>query len=204
MKKTIFLLFLVCCSNDVVVDETQSVTATDAEVNTTVESEDYDLMFENFHKWWVEYKLKDSNTYLNAIETEITNNAISKFLIDDRDTETNPYLYYPHRNNPFSRVVIFDLNDSYEGEFTVCNKIKGAAGTAILDEIHPLRDGNYPYLNFHTYTCEDEETTLLFGFPYFQDGKWWIFKSIPNSEKTITEGCEDPCGYSYTHWATKI
>ena len=44
----------------------------------------------------------------------------------------------------------------------------------------------------------------MFGFPYFQDGKWWIFKSIPNSEKIITEDCEDPCGSIYTHWATKI
>ena len=44
----------------------------------------------------------------------------------------------------------------------------------------------------------------MFGFPYFQDGKWWIFKSIPNSEKIITDDCEDPCGSIYTHWATKI
>ena len=204
MKKIIFLFLLACCSSEVVVEEIDPNPTPEIVVNTTTEFEDPDLMFDNFHKWWVEYKLKDSNIYLNAIETEITNNAISKFLIDDRDTETNPYLYYPHKNNPFSRVVIYDLNESYEGEFVVCNKIKGAAGTAILDEVHPLRDGNYPYLNFHTYTCKDEETTLLFGFPYFQDGKWWIFKSIPNKEKTITEGCEDPCGYIYTHWATKI
>ncbi len=75
-------------------------------------------------------------------------------------------------------MVIFDLHDSYEGQFIVCHKIKGAAGTGILDEVHPLSEGVYPYLSFHTYTCEDEETTLLFGYPYYQDGKWWIFRSV--------------------------
>ena len=206
MKKFILLILLLsfCSTNtsEVIEDSIQiSTTNTTSTTSTTILDES-DLMFDNFHKWWVEYKLKDSNIYLNSIETEITKNAISKFLIDDRDTETNPYLYYPHKNNPFSRVVIYDLNESYEGEFTVCNKIKGVTGTGLLDEIHPLQEnGNYPYLSFHTYTCEDEETTLLFGYPYFQDGKWWIFKSIP---KIITEGCEDPCGFSYTHWATKV
>ena len=204
MKKIIFLFLLTCCSSDLEVEELEPVQTTEIVVNTTTELLDTDLMIDNFHKWWIEYKLKDSNIYLNPTEAEYTNNLISEFLIDDRDTYDDPFIYYPYKNNPFSRAVIFDLHDSYEGQFTVCHKIKGAAGTAILDEIHPLPYGNYPYLSFHTYTCEDEENTLLFGYPYYQDGKWWIFKSIPNSEKIITEGCEDPCGYSYTHWATKI
>ena len=204
MKKILLLLLFAFCSNEVVVDESETLVTPEVVVNTTTVFDDTDLMLDNFHKWWVEYKLKESNIYLNPIETEYTNNLISEFLIDDRDTYDDPFIYYPYKNNPFSKAVIFDLHDSYEGNFTVCHKIKGAAGTAILDEVHPLPYGNYPYLSFHTYTCEDEESTLLFGYPYYQDGKWWIFKSIPNSEKIITEGCEDPCGYSYTHWATKI
>ncbi len=201
MKKTLFFLLFVFCSNEVVVDESEPLVTTEIVVNTTTKLDDTDLMLDNFHKWWISNKLKESNIYLNPTETEYTNNFISQFIIDDRDTSNDPFLYYPYKNNPFSRVVIYDLHDSYEGEFTICNKIKGAAGTAILDEIHPLEDS---YLTSHTYTCVNDETTLLFGFPYFQDGKWWIFKSIPNSEKIITEDCEDPCGSIYTHWATKI
>ena len=204
MKKILFFLLFAFCSNEVVVDESEPLVTTGVVENTTTVFDDTDLMLDNFHKWWVGNKLKESNIYLNPTETEYTNNLISEFLIDDRDTYDDPFIYYPYKNNPFSKAVIFDLHDSYEGNFTVCHKIKGAAGTAILDEIHPLPYGNYPYLSFHTYTCEDEESTLLFGYPYYQDGKWWIFKSIPNSEKIITDGCDDPCGYSYTHWATKI
>ena len=201
MKKTLFFLLFVFCSNEVVVDESEPLVTTEVVVNTTTKLDDTDLMLDNFHKWWISNKLKESNIYLNPTETEYTNNFISQFIIDDRDTSNDPFLYYPYKNNPFSKVVIYDLHDSYEGDFTICNKIKGAAGTAILDEIHPLEDS---YLTSHTYTCVNDETTLLFGFPYFQDGKWWIFKSIPNSEKIITEDCEDPCGSIYTHWATKI
>ena len=204
MKKIIFLILLTCCSSDVVVEELEPVQTTEIVVNTTTELLDTDLMFDNFHKWWVENKLKPSNIYLNPTESEYTDKAISQFIIDDRDTANEPFVFYPYKNNPFSKVVIFDLHDSYEGEFTLCHKIKGASGTAILDEIHPLEDGNYPYLTFHTYTCEDEEDTLLFGYPYFQDGKWWIFKSIPDSERIISKDCIDPCGSRYTHWATKI
>ena len=207
MKKLIILILLLSfCSTDtseVFEDSIQISTDTTSTTSTTIIDES-EAMFDNFHKWWVEYKLKDSNIYLNPTEAEYTNNLISEFVIDDRDTYDDPFIYYPYKNNPFSKVVIFDLHDSYEGQFIVCHKIKGAAGTGILDEVHPLSEGVYPYLSFHTYTCEDEETTLLFGYPYYQDGKWWIFKSIPNSEKIITEGCKDPCGYSYTHWATKI
>ena len=201
MKKTLFFLLFVFCSNEVVVDESEPLATTEVVVNTTTKLDDTDLMLDNFHKWWISNKLKESNIYLNPTETEYTNNFISQFIIDDRDTSNDPFLYYPYKNNPFSKVVIYELHDSYEGDFTICNKIKGAAGTAILDEIHPLEDS---YLTSHTYTCENDEKTLLFGFPYFQDGKWWIFKSIPNSEKIITEDCEDPCGSIYTHWATKI
>ena len=204
MKKIIFLLLFTCCSSDVVVEELEPVETTEIVVNTTTELLDTDLMFDNFHKWWVENKLKASNIYLNPTESEYTEKAISQFILDDRDTVNDPFIFYPYKNNPFSKVVIFDIHDSYEGEFTLCHKIKGARGTAILDEIHPLEDGNYPYLTFHTYTCEDEEDTLLFGYPYFQDGKWWIFKSIPDSERIISKDCIDPCGTSYTHWATKI
>ena len=204
MKKIIFLLLFTCCSSDVVVEELEPVETTEIVVNTTTELLDTDLMFDNFHKWWVENKLKASNIYLNPTESEYTEKAISQFILDDRDTANDPFIFYPYKNNPFSKVVIFDLHDSYEGEFTLCHKIKGARGTGILDEIHPLEDGNYPYLTFHTYTCEDEENTLLFGYPYFQDGKWWIFKSLPNSERIISKDCLDPCATRYTHWATKI
>ncbi len=204
LKKIIFLLFFAFCSSEDTVEEFEPVEIPEIVVNTTIETQDTNLMLDNFHKWWVDYKLKETNINLNSIETEYTINFISQFMIDDRDTFDDPSPYYPYKKNPFSKVVIYDLHESYEEDFTVCHKIKRGSGTAVLDEIYPLADESYPYLASHTYTCEDDETTLLFGFPYFQDGKWWIFKSIPNSEKIITEGCEYPCGYSYTHWATKI
>ena len=51
--------------------------------------------------------------------------------------------------------------------------------------------------------CEDEEVDFLWGHPFLQDGQWWIFKTIPKSERIVTENCQDPCGYTYTHWATR-
>ena len=118
MKKTLVLLLLAFCSNEVVVEEFEPINTTEVVVNTTIKFQDTDLMLDNFHKWWVEYKLKDSNIYLNPTETEYTNNLISEFLIDDRDTYDDPFIYYPYKNNPFSKVAIFDLHDSYEGQFT--------------------------------------------------------------------------------------
>ena len=77
MKKIIFLFLLTCCSSDLVVEELEPVQTTEIVVNTTTELLDTDLMIDNFHKWWIEYKLKDSNIYLNPTEAEYTNNLIS-------------------------------------------------------------------------------------------------------------------------------
>ena len=86
MNKILLLLLLAFCSNEVVVEDLEPVETSVVVVNTTIETQDGDLMLDNFHKWWVEYKLKESNIYLNPIETEYTNNLISEFLNDDRDT----------------------------------------------------------------------------------------------------------------------
>ena len=86
MKKTLFFLLFVFCSNEVVVDESEPLVTTEVVVNTTTVFDDTDLMLDNFHKWWVGNKLKESNKYLNPTETEYTNNFISQFIIDDRDT----------------------------------------------------------------------------------------------------------------------
>ena len=68
MKKTLVLLLLAFCSNEVVVEEFEPINTTEVVVNTTIKLQDTDLMMDNFHKWWVEYKLKDSNIYLNPIK----------------------------------------------------------------------------------------------------------------------------------------
>ena len=57
MKKTLVLLLLAFCSNEVVVEEFEPINTTEVVVNTTIKFQDTDLMMDNFHKWWVEYKL---------------------------------------------------------------------------------------------------------------------------------------------------
>ena len=173
MKKIIFLFLLTCCSSDLVVEELEPVQTTEIVVNTTTELLDTDLMIDNFHKWWIEYKLKDSNIYLNPTEVEYTNNLISEFLIDDRDTYDDPFIYYPYKNNPFSRAVIFDLHDSYEGQFTISPS--GAAGTGFNEVTYTYEseflDVEANGLDFTVKKVDDYDwagwvnTTILFDFP---------------------------------------
>ena len=90
-----------CCSSDVVVEELEPVETTEIVVNTTTELLDTDLMFDNFHKWWVENKLKPSNIYLNPTESEYTDKAISQLIIDDRDTVNDPFIFI------LTKIILF-------------------------------------------------------------------------------------------------
>ena len=203
MKRIIFLFLLTCCSSDVVVEELNPVQTTEVVVDTTTDLPDTDLMVNNFHEWWKENKLK-TNTMQTAEESKITQEVLSQFVIDNRGSDSEPNYFYPFNDNPFSTVVIYKQPGTEFEEFIVCTKQRGASGLAIIDENHPLQSSsNLPYVVPSSYVCEDEEVDFLWGHPFLQDGQWWIFKTIPKSERIVTEDCQDPCGYTYTHWATR-
>ena len=203
MKRIIFLFLLTCCSSDAVVEELNPVQTTEVVVDTTTDLPDTDLMVDNFHEWWKENKLK-TNTLQTTEESKITQEVLNQFVIDNRGSDSEPNYFYPFNDNPFSTVVIYKQPGTEFKEFVVCTKQRGASGLAIIDENHPLQSSsNLPYVVPSSYVCEDEEVDFLWGHPFLQDGQWWIFKTIPKSERIVTEDCQDPCGYTYTHWATR-
>ena len=210
MKKylVLSLIFFSACNNPQATIEEQSVpTSTTVIENSTTTStvkDESELMSENFHNWWKAYKLKE-NTKQTSQESDATQEIISQFVIDSRDTESDPNYFYPFDDNPFSTVVVYLQPGTEFEEFIVCTKQIGASGLAVADENHPLqRSNNLPYVVSSSYVCDDEEVDFLWGMPFLQDGKWWIFRTIPRSERIITDNeCVDPCGYTYTHWATR-
>ena len=207
MKKVfIIFLFLSFCSSDsieVLEDSIETSTPISTSTTSTTMLDESDLMFENFHNWWKTNKLKTS-TRQTLEESEVTEQIISKFVIDNRGSDLEPNYFYPYNDNPFSTVVVYKQPGTEFEEFIVCTKQRGASGLAIIDENHPLQlTANLPYVVASSYICDDEEVDFLWGDPFLQDGQWWIFKSIPRSERIVTEDCVDPCGYSYTHWATR-
>ena len=207
MKKVfiIFLFFSFCSSDSIELfeDSIENSTPISTSTTSTTMLDESDLMFENFHNWWKTNKLKTS-TKQTSLESDVTQKIISKFVIDSRDTESDPNYFYPFDNNPFSTVVVYLQPGTEFEEFIICTKQRGASGLAIIDENHPLKlTANLPYVVASSYVCDDEEVDFLWGEPFLQDGQWWIFKTIPRSERIVTEDCVDPCGYSYTHWATR-
>lgn len=208
MKKFIALILLLSfCSTDsseIIEDSIQTSTTISTSTTSTTVIDESDAMFENFHNWWKAYKLKE-NTKQTSQESDVTQKIISQFVIDSRDTESDPNYFYPFDDNPFSTVVVYLQPGTELEEFIVCTKQRGASGLAIADENHPLQSSNnLPYVVSSSYVCDDEEVDFLWGMPFLQDGKWWIFRTIPRSERIVTDNeCEDPCGYSYTHWATR-
>lgn len=207
MKKYIFTILLVTfCSSDsteLIENSIQTSTTSSTSTTSTTVIEDPDIMFENFHNWWKTNKLKTS-TIQTLEESEVTEQIISKFVIDNRGSDLEPNYFYPYNDNPFSTVVVYKQPGTESEEFIVCTKQRGASGLAIIDENHPLQlTANLPYVVASSYVCDDEEVDFLWGEPFLQDGQWWIFKTIPRSERIVTEDCVDPCGYSYTHWATR-
>ena len=212
MKKFfIFLLIFASCggsetTQEIVTTTTSNVETVSSSTTTTIAEED--LMFENFHNYWKRYRLDKAYNVLTVEETEITIAMNSDFFIDDRDTSEKPDYYYPYNDNPFSTVVIYDNQSSYEGEFTTCIKQKESSGLAVLDENHPVDwIGNIPYVVPSTYVCDDEDIDFLWGLPFYQNGKWWIFKSMPitkNDSYEVEGICQDPCEDLYTHRGTKV
>ena len=212
MKKFfIFLLIFASCggsetTREIVTTTTSNVETVSSSTTTTIAEED--LMFENFHNYWKRYRLDKAYNVLTVEETEITIAMNSDFFIDDRDTSENPDYYYPYNDNPFSTVVIYENQSSYEGEFTTCIKQKESSGLAVLDENHPVDwIGNIPYVVPSTYVCDDEDIDFLWGLPFYQNGKWWIFKSMPitKNDRYAVEGiCQDPCEDPYTHRGSKV
>tara|TARA_B100000579_G_C22809656_1_gene844480 strand:+ start:14 stop:1558 length:1545 start_codon:yes stop_codon:yes gene_type:complete len=212
MKKFfIFLLIFASCggsetTQEIVTTTTSNVeTATDSTTTTIAEE---DLMFENFHNYWKRYRLDKAYNVLTVEEMEITIAMNSDFFINDSDNSENPDYYYPYNDNPFSTVVIYENQKHYEGEFTTCIKQKESSGLAILDQNHPVDwIGNIPHVVPSTYVCDGEDIDFLWGLPFYQNGKWWIFKSIPisNNDRYEVEGiCEDPCEDPYTHRGTRV
>ena len=207
MKKVfIIFLFLSFCSSDsieVLEDSIETSTPISSSTTSTTILDESDLMFENFHNWWKTNKLKTS-TRQTVEESDVTEQIISKFVIDNRGSDLEPNYFYPYNDNPFSTVVVYKQPGTEFEEFIVCTKQRGASGLAIIDENHPLQlTANLPYVVASSYVCDDEEVDFLWGEPFLQDGQWWIFKTIPRSERIVTEDCVDPCGYSYTHWGTR-
>jgi hypothetical protein len=213
MKKLIVLLLLVSCSSESVqVEEPlvtlENTTSTSTTTTTLAPEDDVELMDENFHRYWREHRLKVWDIKgLSVEERQISDELMSSFSTDDRDTASDPNYFYTEKNNPFSIVVVYELNDTQEGEFIVCTKHKGTSATGLLDEEHPIHGtegGGLPYVAPSTYACNDDEMDFLFGYPFYQDEQWWIFKTMPQSEMWSDEDlCEDPCGSSYQRWATR-
>ena len=205
-KIIVLILLLSFCSTDsteLLEDPIQTSTTVSTSTTSTTILDESDVMFENFHNWWKANKLK-ANTKQTVEESEITQQIISQFLIDNTGSDLEPNYFYPNNDNPFSTVVVYKQPGTEFEEFIVCTKQRGASGLAIIDENHPLPvSTNLPYVIPSSYVCDDEEIDFLWGQPFLQDGQWWIFKTIPRAERTVTEDCVNPCGYSYTHWATR-
>ena len=110
MKKFIALILLLSfCSTDsseIIEDSIQSSTTISTSTTSTTVVDASDVMFENFHNWWKAHKLKE-NTKQTSQESDVTQKIISQFVIDSRDTESDPNYFYPFDDNPFSTVVVY-------------------------------------------------------------------------------------------------
>ena len=172
-KIIVLILLLNFCSTDsteLLEDPIQTSTTVSTSTTSTTMLDESDVMFENFHNWWKAHKLKE-NTKQTSQESDVTQKIISQFVIDSRDTESDPNYFYPFDDNPFSTVVVYLQPGTELEEFIVCTKQRGASGLAIADENHPLQSSNnLPYVVSSSYVCDDEEVDFLWGVPFLQMG----------------------------------
>ena len=83
-------MFFACSDTQTTINEQSNSSSTSVIENPTTTStlkDESELMSENFHNWWKAYKLKE-NTKQTSEESDVTQEIISQFVIDSRDTES--------------------------------------------------------------------------------------------------------------------
>ena len=166
MKKVlVFLILLSCSPNNDVQIQTEPTTIP---TNTTLSIEiDGDIAIANFVEYWTK-NLKNYRPISND-DLKITNEL---------------------RKRPDSILV----NDSI-----TCNlRVKGTLTSGLADENHPIKFDSHQNLQWwlvESYNCNDDLITNLYGSPFFQDDKWWIFAATYYPENLGTDSLYKECGY---------
>lgn len=166
MKKILlFLILLSCSSNDGVQIQTEPIRIP---TNTTLFIEvDGDVAFANFVDYWT----KNLKSY--------------RPLSNDDMKKTNELGKQPD---------FILINDSI-----FCNlRVKGTLTVGIADENHPVEFNSYQNLQWwlsESYVCNDDLITNLYGSPFFQDDKWWIFAATNYPKNLGTDSLYKECGY---------
>ena len=98
-------------------------------------------------------------------------------------------------------------------ETIICHKrVRGTLSVGVADENHPVDFSDHQKLAWwlsESYVCSDEVITNLYGSPFFQDGKWWIFAATNYPPNLGTDELYKDCGYpcspvSNVRFATRV
>lgn len=197
MKKLVFITLLItaCSGNQVVNESSQDSTSTTTSStlpSTTTTTVDIEEISDTFLAYYLENKISG---YIQLTEDELQKT------------------YDLHKNAPST----FQL-----GNLMCYYRTSGTANEALLDEFFPVHFENDwffdPYYTVEDntgekfvywldaiYYCNDQNNDSenkdyisIYGFPFYQEGKWWAF-----SEKEFEPVPVKTPGF-YANWATRV
>lgn len=187
MKKSfgiLFLLFISCNPTNLVSqDDTEIIIEVEDTAINSIDDFDFAKASENFESFWFS-NLKVERP-LNNEELRLTKELknLMQSMFDYSSLEgTTPFFYI--------------------GDLTCYEKVRGTLALGYIDEIHPVElvdeDEYLPSIMWGSCGKDNNYVTPVYGWPFFQDGVWWVFvntdqyKNILDECRIVYETCVVP------------